>query len=92
MKKIKDMQFDEEDVLRRAFAAWFRRGANVAIPANTSSVAEHEGKFYVELHNVNGTLAVYRIRNDGMLKKLRRWPSEITVEGARRKNALSRRQ
>jgi hypothetical protein len=29
------------------------------------------------LRNVNGVLAVYRIRNDGMLKRVRRWPQAV---------------
>jgi hypothetical protein len=46
-------------------------------PANGAAVAEHAGRTYVTLSNVNGMLAVYRVRNDGMLKRLRRWPHEI---------------
>ena len=71
---------EEEDYVRRAIAAFLRNaGPNelVPMPANTSSVQEHKGKFYVELHNVNGTLAVYRIRNDGVLKRMKRWPLEV---------------
>ena len=41
-----------------------------------------DGLHYVQLHNTNGTLAVYRIYFDGpaktpRLKRLRRWPSYI---------------
>jgi hypothetical protein len=75
---------DEQDLLRRAFAAYYRSGAReglteqqINIPASTSYVTEHDGKAYVVLENVNGVLAVYRVRNDGMLKGLRRWPSEV---------------
>jgi len=66
---------EEEDYVRRAIAAWFRSGGpGQPMPANSSSVQDHDGKFYVELHNGNGTLAVYRIRTDGILKRLKRWP------------------
>jgi hypothetical protein len=34
-------------------------------------------EFYVVLENVNGVLAVYRVRNDGMLRRMRRWPKAI---------------
>jgi hypothetical protein len=40
----------------------------------------HNGRRYVVLQNVNGVLAVYRVRHDGILKRLRRWPKDI--EGA----------
>jgi hypothetical protein len=46
-------------------------------PADTSGVVEHEGKTYVVLHNARGTLAVYRVRNSGLLKRLRRWPAAL---------------
>jgi hypothetical protein len=60
----------------RAFAAWFRSGA-IDQPANTSGVRVHDGKNYVVLQNANGILAVYRVRNDGKLKRLRRWPKAV---------------
>jgi hypothetical protein len=66
----------KQDVTRRAFAAYFRSGG-IDQPANSSGVVEHNGKAYVVLENVNGILAVYRVRNDGMLKRLRRWPSDL---------------
>jgi len=64
------------DPVLRAFAAYFRAG-NIDQPANTSGIVEHDGKQYVVLENVNGILAVYRIRPDGQLKRLRRWPSAL---------------
>ena len=68
---------DEQDVTRRALAAYFRSGG-IDQPAN-SGVVEHNGKAYVVLENVNGILAVYRVRNDGMLKRLRRWPTDLII-------------
>jgi hypothetical protein len=67
-------------------AAWYRSGrsegltdAQITIPANTSYLAELAGKQYVVLENVNGVLAVYRVRNDGILKGLKRWPRELEM-------------
>jgi hypothetical protein len=70
---------DEDDLLRRAFAAWFR-GGGTDQPSNSSAVEKHNRKEYVVLRNANGLLAVYRVRNDDMLKRLRRWPSSISGE------------
>jgi hypothetical protein len=46
-------------------------------PAGGGDVVEHQGKTYVVLSNVRGTLAVYRVRTSGQLKRLRRWPAEV---------------
>jgi hypothetical protein len=64
------------DLLPRAFAAWFRSGGTDQ-PSNSSYVTKHDGKQYVVLGNVNGTLAVYRVRTSGVLKRLSRWPAEL---------------
>jgi hypothetical protein len=66
----------DAELLRRAFAAWFRSGGQDQ-PSNSSGTVRHKGHQYVVLRHVRGVLAVYRIRNDGMLKRLRRWPAEI---------------
>jgi hypothetical protein len=73
---------NEEQLTQRAFAAYFRQAAREGAhspdqPADYSGVEEHNGKAYVVLRNINGVLAVYRVRNDGMLKGLRRWPKEL---------------
>jgi len=68
------------DLLQRSMAAFFRydQAAATNQPSNTlSGAVEHEGKSYVVLRNVSGVLAVYRVRNDGVLKRLKRWPYEI---------------
>ena len=71
----------EEEIMARAFAAYYRylkKGGYIETqPANTSCVQEHDGKYYAVLENVNGILSVYRIKNDGYLKRLRRWPKEL---------------
>ncbi len=69
---------EDDDTLRRAFAAYFRyAGDQSPIPATTSYCCEFQGKRYACLENVNGLLAVYRVRNDGKLKRLRRWPAGL---------------
>lgn len=72
--------FDDDDGLRRAFAAYFRTNGSYAdIPSSNSGVAIHDGKRYVVLRNRGGTLAVYRVLNNGRLKGLKRWPAEVEV-------------
>ena len=83
------MTASDEQLTRRAFAAYFRSAAREGVPspdqpANYSGVEEHGGKQYVVLRNVNGVLAVYRVRNDGILKGLKRWPEELAAEASRR--------
>ena len=67
---------DPKEYERRAYAAWFR-GGGTDQPANTSGVRSHQRKNYVVLENARGTMAVYRIKNDGVLRRLRRWPPQI---------------
>jgi len=74
--EISTMETDDEDYVRRAFAAWFRTGG-MDQPGNNSAVKEYNGKDYVMLKNVNGIMAVYRIRNDGILRRLKRWPQAL---------------
>jgi len=70
---------DDRDLLRRAFAAYFRSGGDFAMqPSDSASgLVFHNDKAYVALRNGSDTLAVYRVRNDGMLKRLRRWPAAV---------------
>jgi len=67
---------DENEMVRRALGAWFRYGG-MDQPANSSGVRTHQKKKYVVLENIRGILAVYRIKPDGYLKRLKRWPAEI---------------
>lgn len=70
---------NEQDLIRRAFAAHFRASSEgqPLQPSKDSDVRTVEGKTYVVLRNVSGILKVYRVRNDGMLKGLKRWPAEL---------------
>jgi hypothetical protein len=69
------------DLTRRAFAAWFRTGGTDQ-PDAGSGVVEHQGRRYVVLRNVNGVLAVYRVRHDEVLRRMRRPPKTIAEEAA----------
>jgi hypothetical protein len=66
----------DDDLIRRAFASWFRTGG-IDQPSNASGLVEHDGKQYVVLRNTTGPLAIYRITNQGSLKRLRRWPDAL---------------
>ena len=75
------MQLNDAEMTRRAMAAWFRSGGREQ-PANTSGLVSVEGLEYVVLNNINGILAVYRVRQVNqapMLKRLKRWPSALGV-------------
>jgi hypothetical protein len=61
----------------RACRAWFKSGSNVDQPSNDSGEVSIAGKNYVVLRNVRGIMAVYRMRNDGALKRLKRWPEGL---------------
>jgi hypothetical protein len=71
---------DEKDLLRRAFRAWFATGG-VDIPSNSSEVEGHGRHWYVVLRGGRGPsdqpLAVYRLKNDGILRRLRRLPPSV---------------
>lgn len=75
--RVSIVAMDDDDLNRRAWAAYFRTGGGTDQPRIDSRVVELDGKRYVLLHNVNDILAVYRVRNDGMLRRMRRWPSEL---------------
>ena len=73
------MTSDTDDrLVKRAIAAYVRtsEAASPEMPSD-SGVADLDGKIYVVLENASRILAVYRVRNDGMLKRLRRWPIEL---------------
>ena len=43
-----------------------------------STVVEHDGKRYVLLRAVGGgTAAIYRVQNDGVLRRMKRPPAEV---------------
>ena len=72
-----------DELLARAFNAYFREAKRLGVeydqPAEAASGVCHDeaGRKYVRLQNGARELAVYRVRNDGMLKRLKRWPSDL---------------
>lgn len=68
----------KEDLLRRAMAAYFRSGGSDQPSSSASGVQEVDGLMYVVLRNVNEVLSVYRVRPNGLLKGLKRWPKELS--------------
>lgn len=77
-KMVQNPNQDDDSLISRAFSAYFRGHQNRGIPSNNSEVREIKKKRYVVLENINGILAVYRVRNDGKLKGLKRWPPELS--------------
>jgi hypothetical protein len=72
----------EDELVARAMQSYFavaRKAGEVAqFPSRyDSGVEEVDQLSYVVLRNGNGVLAVYRVRNDGMLKRLKRYPAAL---------------
>jgi hypothetical protein len=70
-----------DDRMARAMAAWFRGSRTGVTPQyphreRSMEVTVH-GKDYVVLGNGCGVLGVYRVRPNGALKLLRRWPKDV---------------
>jgi len=62
--------------LDRALRSYFRSFPIGPQPSSYSSgMEQHGGHTYAVLRNINGVLQVYRIRNSGSLKRLKRWPA-----------------
>ena len=75
------MDATDDELVARAFAAYFRSAARTGQqrdqPSKGGDVIEHDERLYVVLTNSHRTLAVYRVRTSGQLKELRRWPREV---------------
>jgi hypothetical protein len=70
---------DSGSYMDRAFRAYFRSGETEQPSSDSSTLEECQGLRYIVLRNCNGVLAVYRIRNSGRLKRLKRWSIQIEV-------------
>ena len=84
----------DQDLTRRAMAAWFRSGETIT-PSSASDVVSVAERSYVHLVNTSGTLAVYRVRTVNgsfALKRLKRWPATLDVVGAEAADALAQIQ
>jgi len=65
-------------VRNRALAAYFRSaGAGAPQPSENIDGWTIKGKSYVVLQHESGMMAVYRIKTDGFLKRLKRIPKDI---------------
>lgn len=67
---------DEDDLRRRAMAAYFR-GGGTRQPSGGGSVHEVNGLWYVLLSSGGEVYAVYRVDSVGRLKRLKRWPKTL---------------
>jgi hypothetical protein len=83
-RKATRPQYDEDDLKRRAFAGYWRfvrMGQPVASLDDTrADIAEIGGRLYVTLTSGKVRVAVFRVRNDGKLKRLVRIPRELGGE------------
>jgi hypothetical protein len=66
------MDADERDVVRRALIAYLRRGEDVELETLRSRLETLDGLRYAVIRGADEVLAVYRVRRDGKLKRLRR--------------------
>jgi len=75
---------NDDDLKRRAFAGYWRfarPGEPVASLDDTrADVLEVGGKLYVTLTSGKVRVAVFRVRNDGKLKRLVRPPRELSED------------
>jgi hypothetical protein len=83
-RKATRPQHNEDDLKRRAFAGYWRfvrPGQPVAsLDSTRAEVTEIRGKLYVSLTSGKVRVAVFRVRNDGKLKRLVRIPHELKDE------------
>lgn len=70
----------DSDPKRRALAAYFR-GGGIEPPSNGAIPIEFDEKLYLVLSSAKALLAVYRVRNDLQLKRLRRVPLPVAAIG-----------
>jgi hypothetical protein len=82
--RSKKSDYHIDELTARAFAAWFKECKRISYadadqPANSSGRRKIDGRDYVVLENARGVMAVYRVRTDGVLKRLKRWPEELAA-------------
>jgi hypothetical protein len=80
---------DDDPMIARALAAYYRSAAisgMVKHPSNRSyrGTAGNGRRYIVLVASTNEILAVYRVRPQGLLKRLRRWPADVMVWAPRR--------
>lgn len=76
---------DENDLYRRAIAAYYRSakdGERLDQPSEGLSGYEFfDERDYLVLRNAAQILAVYRVRKDNVLRRMRRWPKGLEYPG-----------
>lgn len=81
LKKQSAPRVDADELKRRALAGYWRfakPGEQLAAPdATKAEVGEIDGLRYVTLTSSGKVLAVFRVRNDGKLKRLVRTPKQL---------------
>lgn len=98
MRTSNEPAASDEVLVQRALAAYFRAAARGGIhspdqPSSGSDVEEVDGKRYVVLRGGKGAvLGVYRVRNNGALKGMKRPPKELTEERLARQMAGAGRE
>ena len=66
------------ETVRRALSAYYRTAGDSVPEASASREQTHAGKRYVVLGRQDeSVLAVYRIKPDGLLRRMRRWPEAL---------------
>lgn len=74
---------DAADLLRRALSAYYRTapeaGGRLLQHSDASGVLARGALYYVVVRNSAVVLAVYRVRNDRVLRRMRRWPKALEV-------------
>lgn len=72
---------DHTALIARAVAAWFRATKGYPLlqqpSMHLSTVEDVDGLLYVQLRNVQGLQASYRVKKDGALRRLRRLPRNL---------------
>lgn len=81
MKTLSYLESRARDAYNRAGTKVIRElGAGSILQPGAIETVEHDGLTYIRLTNVNGILAVYRVRTvngEPVLKRLKRWPKAI---------------
>lgn len=85
LRMVRTMTDASANLIDRAFRAYVTAdGCSAEQPtASACGVVTLYGRRYVALRNRRRTLAVYRIRANGLLRRLRVWPIELTRQDAK---------
>lgn len=75
--KGKQSPTTDQQLIDRAYIRYHQNHPWDQNISDKSIATDSTGKQYVVFRNATGILAVYRLRSDGALKELKRWPKEI---------------